>query len=194
MSFAQEYLEMMTEAHKAISTRFQTYKSITFFGRTVKFTDEKAADIIRGSVEEWEDVERVRVKHPVTQEELIFEFNSHGDCLFCTSCINDDLDPNAFIASLFRWELKNYLEPFKSWNDDVVIKDQEGLESLFEAFTENDLKYFATCYATALEAYFIDLYHEKYKELIAQYPGLPFYPNYDFGYSLEDYYESSTCW
>ena len=34
----------------------------------------------------------------------------------------------------------------------------------------------------------------KYKELKAQYPSLPFYPNYDFGYSLEDYYESSTCW
>lgn len=193
MSFAQEYLEMMTEAHKAISTRFQTYKSITFFGRTVKFTDEKAADIIRGSVEEWEDVERVRVKHPVTQEELIFEFNSHEDCLFCTSCINDDLDPNAFIASLFRWELENYLEPFKSWNDDVVIKDQEGLESLFEAFTENDLKYFATCYATAVEAAITDKYRKLYSELRGKYPGLPFYPAFQFSYQCEDYYESSTC-
>lgn len=87
-----------------------------------------------------------------------------------------------FLIEYFEYELKE------------IKDDREKLETIFKSFSSSQLDYFVTCYATALEAYFIDLYHEKYKELIAQYPGLPFYPNYDFGYSLEDYYESSTCW
>lgn len=184
MSFAQEYLDLMTECQRKICNLKNEYGPVVkFFGVEAAYSDESASQIIQHTVEEYESTVRV-IYNEGHADEVEFYFSSSEDCLFNSYVFKDtsNLDMETFLIEYFEYELKE------------IKDDREKLETIFKSFSSSQLDYFVTCYTTALEAYFIDLYHEKYKELKAQYPDLPFYPNYDFGYSLEDYYESSTCW
>lgn len=176
MSFAQRYLDLATECSKELKKQ----KTVSFFGVDAPWTDEGAYDIIRGSIEEWED--SVSWKFKNNTHSITFEFNSYDDCLFNKHCLKDIDDPSGFILEYFKYVLKE-------------IKDnKELLKEIFEkAKEENKLVYFSTMYSTAVEAKIHSDYENKYKELKASYPGLPYYPSLGFGYSLDDYYESSTC-
>lgn len=176
MSFAQRYLDLVTECSKELKKQ----KTVSFFGVDAPWTDEGAYDIIRGSIEEWED--SVSWKFKNNTHSITFEFNSYDDCLFNKHCLKDIDDPSGFILEYFKYVLKE-------------IKDnKELLKEIFEkAKEENKLVYFSTMYSTAVEAKIHSDYENKYKELKASYPGLPYYPSLGFGYSLDDYYESSTC-
>lgn len=176
MSFAQRYLDLVTECSKEL----RKTKKVNFFGVDAPWTDEGAYDIIRGSVEEWED--EVEWECEVGGDTFNFVFSSSEDCLFNDYCLKDINDPSRFILEYFKYELED-------------IKDnKELLKEIFEKAKEkNKLVYFSTMYSTAVEAKIQADYLKKYNDLKASYPGLPYYPPLGFGYSLDDYYESSTC-
>lgn len=176
MSFAQRYLDLATECSKELKKQ----KPVSFFGVEAPWTDEGAYDIIRGSVEEWED--EVEWECEAGGSTFNFVFSSYEDCLFNSYCLKDINDPSGFILEYFKDELEG------------VSDDPALLKEIFEKAKEkNKLIFFSTMYVTAVEAKIHSDYENKYKELKASYPGLPYYPSLGFGYSLDDYYESSTC-
>lgn len=176
MSFAEKYLSLVTDCSKELK---QTPK-YSFFGVEANWSTERATDIVRGSVEEWEDTERFIYEKD--GEKYRFDFSTYEDCLFNRHCLNETNDPDVFIIQLFQYEVED-------------IKD--NTELLHEIFTKaketGKLGLFTACYATAVEAKIIATYKEKYQKLKAEYPGLPYYPTIGFNYDLTDYYESSTC-
>ena len=174
MSFAQKYLELVTECNRELKKT----RPVEFFGVKATWTDEDAARIIQGSVEEWEDT--VSIKHTIGNEEHYFEFSTYDDCLFNSYCLNDELDADKFLLVFFEHELED-LSP-------------ETRTKLFEHFKQTgEISLFSTMYSTAVEAKIIEIYKDKYSSLKMEYPGLPYYPSLGFGYDLTDYYESSTC-
>ena len=183
MNFAQEYLDLMTECQDKLRNLRNEYGPVVkFFGVSAAYSDDSAAQIVECSIEEYESTV-CAVYNEGLEDEIEFYFNSAEDCLLNSHAFQDNpnLDMESFLIECFEYELKG------------IKDDREKLEAVFKSFSGDELDYFVTCYTTSLEAYFIDLYREKYKELKAKYPGLPFYPTYDFGYSLDDYYESSRC-
>ena len=177
MSFAQKYLDLVTECSQEI----RKTRPVNFFGVEAPWTDTDAYDIIRGSVEEWED--SIQISYTASNGDVYdFEFNTWEDCLFNSYCLDDDFNSSNFIMKFF----KDY-----AFSGDET---PELLKEIFEHFKETGkISLFSTMYSTAVEAKIIDQYQEKYKALKAEYPGLPYYPSIGFSYDLTDYYESSTC-
>lgn len=174
MSFAQRYLDLATECSKELKKK----RPVNFFGVEAPWTDKDAADIVCGSIEEWEDT--VRVSCVIDEEEYNFRFSTYDDCLFNSYCLDADFNADKFLLKYFEDELEEI--------------PSETLTKIFTYFKEKGkISLFSTMYTTAVEAKIIEIYNDKYKELKANYPNLPFYPSLGFSYDLTDYYESSTC-
>lgn len=178
MSFAQEYLDLVTDCNEELR-KIRTYQ---FFGVDAPWTDSAGSDIVRGSVEEWVD----RESFTYTAEdgtEVEFFFDTWEDCLYNECAMPEDLNPDTFIRNYFQYE----------------VEELEAIDSniMFKVFTKaketNAIVLFATMYKTSVKAKIIDMYRKKYVQLTAKYPNLPYYPNLGFGYCLEDFYESSRC-
>lgn len=177
MSFSHKYLDLMTECSQALNNEQNNKNTITFFGEVVERTDTLASSIICASTEEYEDA----LEYTDEETGIVFQFDTWQYCLFGYSYLDETNNPDEFLF--------NYFEEL------VELKDNPA--DLCRIFREMPLKYLlclSTMYMTALKAKIIETYKDKYKALKKEYTGLPFYPIFDFSYSLEEYYESSTCW
>lgn len=174
--FAIEYLELMTECQKELK-KSRKQKSFTLFGKDIELTDEKASEIIRCSIEEYEDT--IEFEIYVEAINVSFYFSSYEDCLYNSEILRKSDNPADFFLKYFNYTLKDL--------------SKEQIEKVFNSLSDDQLLYFSAMYYTAIEARIIEDYKSKYISLKSKYPDVPFYPVFDFNYDLTDYYESSTC-
>lgn len=171
MSFSEKYLALMTECNQKLEN---LPKTVTFFGHKVEVED-RAEKIIRHSIEEYEDTIYFYF------EDVYFAFRN--DYLFDNESFNEDRDPSVFLLNVFKYTLKT-----------VTDKEDYMKRAIAQSIKEQNIGYFTTLYITALSEAIMVEYREKYKLLKEEYPGLPFYPSFQFMNDESDYYESSTCW
>lgn len=189
MSFAQEFLNISTNCYEAVKEIYSPTKVYQFFGQECGFDIEAPSNIVMHSVEEWESTLRATYTNSSNEEILHIEFETWNDILLNPDHLNDENDIEKFFISLFKWEFKKS----KVVDDDLNIINRPLLEEIFASFDKSTLGLFVACYVTALDEQLVRKYRKQYNVLKEQYPGLPFYPDFQFQNELTDYYEASTC-